>query len=127
MRTLHPDSGQKKTAGRCDRRPARSAVSFFYYSCCLGFCGFWSGGCGCAATGVTVAALVLLAANSEDLYFGALTYPCTRSLSTRFPTTCTGCESFSVWIQIGSYKVSFFFVRLLSSTLLSRSFVLCVC
>src|SRR5260370_27776976 len=91
-----PMVAQKKTAGRCDRRPAGYAVIFFYYSGCLGFCGFGSGGCWCAATGVTVAAFVLLAANSEGLYFGALTYPCTRSLSTRFTTTCTGCESFSV-------------------------------
>src|SRR5712664_4226459 len=121
MRTLHPDSGQKKTAGRCDRRPAGSAVSFFYYSGCLGFCGFWSGGCGCAATGVTAAALVSLTANSDGLYFGALTYPCTRFFSTRFTTTCTGCESFSVWIQIGSYKFTFFLVSLLSSTIICRS------
>src|SRR5258708_32191859 len=98
---------KKKTAARRDGRPA-GCVALSYCSGCLGLCGIWSGGCGCAATGVTVAASVLLAANSEGLYFGALTYPCTRFFSTRFTTTCTGCESFSVWIQIGSHQFSFF-------------------
>src|SRR5882762_208560 len=112
---------KKKTAGSRDGRPAGRVGLSPYCSGCLGLCGIWSGGCGCAVTGVTVAAPVLLAANSEALYFGALTYPCTRFFSTRFTTTCTGCESFSVWIQIGSYKFTFFLVSLLSATTISTS------
>jgi len=73
--TLHLDVSQKQTAGRRDGRPAGCVAFSLYCSGCLGLCGTWSGGCGCAATGVTVAAPVLLAANSEGLYFGALMYP----------------------------------------------------
>src|SRR5258708_32040948 len=68
---------------------------------------------------------LLLTANSEGLYFGALTYPCTKFFSTRFTTTCTGCDPFSVWIQIGSYRFPFFFVHLLFSPTPFRSLLLC--
>src|SRR5260370_36622541 len=69
---------------------------------------------------------LLLTANSEGLYFGALTYPCTKFFSTRFTTTCTGCDPFSVWIQIGSYRVTLFFVNLFLFPPLFRSYLLCL-
>ena len=61
----------KKMQGATMDALPETLVSLLFYCGCLGLCGFWSGCCGCAATGVTVAAPA--AANSDGLYFGALT------------------------------------------------------
>src|SRR5246127_203321 len=91
-------------------RPPNSFDRLLYYCGCDEVCALVFGACAGAFAGAGVAFEELVAAASSDgLYFGALTYPCTRSLPMRFTTTCIGCESLSVWIQIGSYLFFFFF------------------
>jgi len=103
-------------------RPQNSLDRLLYYCGGGEVCALEFGTCAGAFAGAGVAFEELVAAASSDgLYFGALTYPCTRSLPMRFTTTCVGCESFSVWIQIGSYRFTFFLFSSLSSTIIAIS------
>src|SRR6266700_140413 len=139
--------GEKKTAGRLSNALPGNVTRSFYSSGCggcgIGGCGVCGCGvcdCGCSGcccgfggfvsvdgvfteTGVTLAEPD--AASSAGLYFGALTYPCTKFLSTLFTTTCTGCPSFSMWIKIGSYTLTRFLLTWLSSIISCRSMLLC--